>query len=98
MRVKLGQLVRDTATATETIDNVVTIWIRRPFKERFFSFPWKPWYGWKIYEVTPAPGSDVSVIVSPIVGPGLKMASEITFPPGTTVKKRLVRGGWDRAS
>lgn len=90
---------KETAMTPETIDNVMTVWIRRSFKERLFSLPWKPWYGWEIYEVTPAPGPGVSVIVNPIViEPGSKMASEITFPPGTTIKKRLVRGGWDHAS
>lgn len=98
MRIKLGRLVCDTAMTAGTIDNTVTVWVRRTFKERFFSLPWKPWCGWKTYEVTPASGSGVSVTVNPIVGPGLKMASEITFPPGTTIKKRLVRGGWNRAS
>ena len=89
----------ETAMTTETIDNVMTIWVRRSFRERFLSLPWKPWCGWEVYEITPdPPGPGVSVIVNPIVGPGLKMVSEITFPRGATVKKRLVRGRWDRAS
>lgn len=89
---------KETPMATETLDNVMTIWIRRSFKKRFFSLPWKPWCGWEVYEIMPDSGPGVSVIVNPIVDPELKVVSEITFPRETTIKKRLVRGRWDRAS